>query len=78
MGDELIRLAADELRKDSRPYFCLECGRPRTRNYCPWNAKHPEAPEHKVYARNRISTDSQLHYFIKNKEDRRTRHVFKK
>lgn len=77
MGDEVIRLAAEELRKDVREYFCLECGRPRMRNYCPWNNKHPEAPEHSVLARRSISTDSQIHYFIKNKEARGTKHVFK-
>lgn len=77
MGDELIRLAAEELNKDKRTYFCIECGRPRVKKYCPWNAKHPEDPDHHVTDRRHVSQSTQIHYFIKNKEARSTRHVFK-
>lgn len=77
MGDELTKRAAVALRSDHRSYFCINCGRPRTRNYCPWNAKHPDLPEHRVFERRAISLDTQIYYFIKNKEARDTKNLFR-
>jgi len=77
MGDELIKRAAEELKKDRRSYFCIDCGRPRYKNYCPWNSAHPEEPDHHVTERGRVSMSTQVHYFLKHQEERDTKHVFR-
>ena len=72
-----INAAKDELAKDRREYFCIECGRPRSKNYCPWNAKHPKQIPHRVVPRKVLHPDSQLAIFLSNPNGADTKHVFK-
>lgn len=72
-----IAAAKDELDKDKRQYFCVECGRPRTNMYCPWNSQHPTEFKHVVMSRKFIGTDHQITFFLSNNKSEHTKHVFK-
>jgi hypothetical protein len=62
-NEDQIEYAKNELRDDRRIWWCLLCGRPRAKNYCPVNARS-KTRRHKVVSRVSIPFDKQVEYYL--------------
>lgn len=65
MGTPEEVLAINALAMNKNKFWCITCGRPRIKLYCP--ASSHSTREHKVIRRSLISDADQVRYYMGNK-----------